>query len=89
MTYFSSDFQFLNNSDIIILETKFNEIAHSDEISYEDFKDILNSSNKIINKQILMTFLEKIKKKIRENNQSNSDKELFISNINLFTSLNI
>lgn len=60
-----SDYQYINPSEFRTLENKFNDYANSDEISFEDFREILISSNKI-NKEILVMFLEKIKKKIRE-----------------------
>ncbi len=61
----ASDFQFISPIDFRILENKFNDYANSDEISFEDFKEIINSSNKI-SKEILVAFLEKVKKKLRE-----------------------
>jgi hypothetical protein len=69
----ASDFQFISPSEFRILETKFNDYANSDEISFEDFKEILSSSSKI-NKEILLVFLEKIKKKLRDSTMhSDSD----------------
>lgn len=75
----ASDFQFITPIEFRILENKFNDYANSDEISFEDFKEIINSSNKI-NKEILVSFLEKIKKKLRESGM-HADSE-HISNLN-------
>ena len=82
----SSDFQFISPTEFRILESKFNDYANSDEISFEDFKEILNSSNKI-NKEILVGFLEKVKKKFKESGM-NADSEhiskMFIINFFYF-----
>ncbi len=59
------DFAYINASDFRILENKFNEYGNSDEVSFEDFKEIINSSSQI-NKEIINGFLERIKKKIRD-----------------------
>lgn len=75
----ASDFQFISPIEFRILENKFNDYANSDEISFEDFKEIINSSNKI-NKEILVSFQEKIKKKLRESGM-HADSE-HISNLN-------
>ena len=77
----ASDFQFIRPTELRILENKFNDYANSDEISFEDFKEILNSSNKI-NKEILVSFLEKIKKKFKESGMHSEGEH--ISNFNLF-----
>jgi len=77
----SSDFQFISTTEFRILENKFNDYANSDEISFEDFKEILNSSNKI-NKEILVGFLEKVKKKFKESGM-NSDSEHISKNFNI------
>jgi len=60
-----SDFELISSTEFRTLENKFNEYATGDEISFEDFKEILGSSNKI-NKEILVGFLEKVKKKFKE-----------------------
>jgi len=65
MSISASAFQFISTTEFRILENKFNDYANSDEITFEDFKEILNSSNKI-NKEILVAFLEKKKKKFKE-----------------------
>jgi len=61
----ATEYQFISQSEFRVLESKFNDYASSDEITFEDFKEILNSSNKI-NKEILLAFLDKIKKKFKE-----------------------
>lgn len=61
----ATEYQFISQSEFRVLESKFNDYASSDEITFEDFKEILNSSNKI-NKEILLAFLEKIKKNSRK-----------------------
>ncbi len=77
----ASDFKFINSTELRILENKFNNYSNSDEISFEDFKEILNSSNKI-NKEILLSFLEKIKKKFKESGMHPDGEH--ISKLNLF-----
>lgn len=75
----ASDFQFISPTEFRILENKFNDYANSDEISFEDFKEILNSSNKI-NKEILVAYLEKIKKKFRESGMHPDSEHISNSN---------
>ena len=67
----AADFQFISASEFRVLEGKFNEYSNSVDISYDEFKDILTSNNRI-NKEILPPFLDKVKKKVRD---SNSDSE--------------
>jgi hypothetical protein len=68
----SSDYQFISPSEFRVLERKFSEYSNSTEISFDEFKDIL-ISNSIITKEILNPFLDKVKKKLRETGNSDTE----------------
>jgi len=71
----AADFQFISPSEFRVLERKFNEYSNSNDMGYEEFKEILTSNNKIV-KEILVPFLEKVKKKVRENGLSSETEHL-------------
>lgn len=68
----AADFQFISASEFRVLEGKFSEYSNSNEIGYEEFKDILVSNNRIT-KEILSPFLEKVKKKLRDSGNIDAD----------------
>jgi len=72
----SSDFQFISPSEFRVLERKFNEYSSSNDIGYEDFKEIVITPNNKIVKEIINPFLEKVKKKVRETGQNSESEHL-------------
>ena len=62
-----SDFQFISPTEFRVLDRKFGEYTNTNDIGFEDFKEILITNNKII-KEILSPFLDKVKKKVRDSN---------------------
>jgi hypothetical protein len=67
-----SDFQFISPSEFRVLDRKFCEYSNSSEITFDEFKDILSSISRI-NKEILNPFFDKLKKKLRETGNNETD----------------
>lgn len=71
---------FISASEFRVLERKFNEYSNSKEIHFDDFREILSSNNRIA-KEILSPFLEKVKKKLKDDGNTEKENLSNISNI--------
>jgi hypothetical protein len=78
----NQDFQFMSATEIKHFAKLFNESLadeQTEEISFEDFREIVLSYSKF-NRNISLGLLEKIKKKMKERMSSQSDADLYICN---------
>ena len=72
----AAEFQFISPSEFRILDRKFSEYTNTNDIGFDEFKEILTSNGRII-KEILSPFLDRIKKKVANTDSEHLCKQIF------------